>query len=125
MSRTVRRSPNANFQRMNAGDKQRPATQFYTVGHRLSYRMAQRNYPQTGNYVIRPAPRPDVSSRSNLPIVDYGYGKESVSKRKPIGSDLRYMIPNYMGFVQGQSFKVGQSYGKSTRECILDLVETL
>jgi len=46
-------------------------------------------------------------------------GKDSVSQRLPEVERLRYHIPGYMGFVRRQQFHHGQTYGATTRSCIL------
>jgi hypothetical protein len=45
--------------------------------------------------------------------------KESISRRLPEMSVLRYHIPGYMGYVRRQQFHHGKSYGATTRECIM------
>jgi hypothetical protein len=47
------------------------------------------------------------------------YGKDSVSRRLPETERLRYHVPGYMGFVRRQQFHHGQTYGATTRTCIL------
>lgn len=47
------------------------------------------------------------------------YGKGSVSRRLPETERLRYHVPGYMGFVRRQQFHHGQTYGATTRSCIL------
>jgi hypothetical protein len=47
------------------------------------------------------------------------FGKNSVSRRLPEMERLRYHIPGYQGFVRRQQFHHGQTYGATTRTCIL------
>lgn len=45
--------------------------------------------------------------------------KDSISQRLPEVERLRYHVPGYMGFVRRQQFHHGQTYGATTRSCIL------
>lgn len=47
------------------------------------------------------------------------FGKQSVSRRLPERERLRYHVPGYMGFVKNIQFLHGDTYGKTTRKCIL------
>lgn len=47
------------------------------------------------------------------------FGKYSTSRRLPERERLRYHVPGYMGFVKNIQFLHGDTYGKTTRKCIL------
>jgi len=47
-------------------------------------------------------------------------GKESISRRLPENTRLRYHLPGYMGFVRSLQFRHGSTYGKTTRKAICD-----
>lgn len=47
------------------------------------------------------------------------FGKFSVARRLPERERLRYHVPGYMGFVKNIQFLHGDTYGKTTRKCIL------
>jgi len=50
-----------------------------------------------------------------------GTGKDSMCRRLPEKTRLQYHVPGYMGFVKNQQFLHGQTYGKTTRKCIVGL----
>jgi len=47
------------------------------------------------------------------------FGKYSTSRRLPERERLRYHVPGYMGFVKNIQFLHGDTYGRTTRKCIL------
>lgn len=47
------------------------------------------------------------------------FGKYSISRRLPDRERLRYHVPGYMGFVKNIQFLHGDTYGRTTRKCIL------
>jgi len=63
----------------------------------------------------------------NLPGLTYdkvqsmqNFGKQSISRRLPSKTRLRYHVPGYMGFVHTIQYRHGDTFGRTTRKCLLD-----
>ena len=57
-------------------------------------------------------------SRKKLGIDPENFCKWSISRRLPLGEQMRYHLPGYCGFTPTQQLRHGATYGKTTRQCI-------
>lgn len=95
---------------------------FYPKGYRVSYAKGRKTFPKTALIARNPVPQPEIAffppteaqrqSKGN-------YGKYSISRRQPQGENLRSHLPGYMGQVREIQFKHGDTFGRTTRECIM------
>jgi len=73
--------------------------------------------------IVPPRPRtPPLRRPGLIPQFEeskQNFGKHSISRRLPERHYLRYHVPGYMGFVKNIQFLHGDTYGKTTRKCIL------
>lgn len=65
-----------------------------------------------------PLVRPGLTHEKELSARNVG--KLSVSRRLPERERLRYHVPGYMGYVPNQKFIHGETYGRTTRRCVVE-----
>lgn len=97
-------------------------TDFWPQGTRLGYAKGRKTYKQTANYIPYPEATPEINFNPmtrDQQASKNSYGKQSVSRRLPARTSLRYHIPGYMGHVADIQFKHGKNFGNHTRECIM------
>jgi len=59
-----------------------------------------------------------IATKQKLKIDPENYCKWSISRRLPVGDQMRYHIPGYQGAVPTEKLRHGSTYGKTTRQCI-------
>lgn len=98
-------------------------TDFYPKGFRLGYAKGRKTFAKTAEFCGDPIRPPAI----NFPAPTYteqqsraGYGKTSTSQRMPEGHQRRYHVPGYMGFVGNIQHMHGNTYGRTTRECMMN-----
>lgn len=97
--------------------------EFYPQGFRLGYAKGRKTFQKTAQFMSDPQRPPAI----NFPSQTYtqqqsseGYGKRSVSQRMPAVYQRRYNVPGYMGFVKNIQHHHGNTYGRTTRECMMN-----
>jgi hypothetical protein len=99
----------------------RPAASFRSRAADVSTRDIDAIGPMGNISVSQGGPR-----SANKPRLSYdqeqsamNVGKDSISRRLPEVERLRYHVPGYMGHVRRSQFHHGQTFGATTRSCIL------
>jgi len=113
-----RRSGRFPYQSVAAPDK----TNFFPSGTRVSYSKGRRTYKKTADIIGPPHQTPALNFPNMTQAMQdsaNNYGKASVSRRLPERTVRRYHIPGYMGFVKDMQYHHGRSYGRITRECLM------
>lgn len=94
----------------------------YPRGTRETYARGRKTYAPARNIVPIPLAEPTYQFQAPSVVQQESmdnYGKESLSRRKRSGEQLRYHQPGYMGFVENIQFKHSRPFGPTTRECIM------
>lgn len=106
-------------QQPSAKSKMSHVTEVYGYGTARNLDQAQITVEEDPNARPRTPPlnRPGLTHEKELSARNVD--KLSVSRRLPERERLRYHVPGYMGYVPHQKFVHGETYGRTTRRCVL------